>query len=90
MCVQYSKISLDIDYMNIKNNISRIIILGTYSCISFLAVSVSNTVSQVFFWRMYFFNMILLFRIVDTFNWLFSLDHIIFNIENILSTDANL
>ena len=33
--------------------------------------------------------MILLFRYDDTFNRLFSLDHIIFNTENILSTDVN-
>lgn len=78
-----------VDYLNIKNSLSRIIVVGIYSYTlsSFLALSFVNTLLLRYFWRMYFFSMILLYMYFKnkfaTFliSWLLSIVHSIFNWE---------
>ena len=78
-----------IDYLNIKNNISRTIVVGMYlyTLFSFLAVSFANTLLLRYFWRICCFQYDLYFfhQIATIFsNWLFSGAHSIFNWELIL------
>lgn len=78
-----------IDYLNIKNNISQIIVVGMYlyTLFSFLVVPLANTLLLRYFWRICCFQYDLYFfhQTATIFsNWLFSGAHSIFNWELIL------